>query len=158
MSNSGAYIKWHRVIKNDKSKLFDFLQYFEDELEVAKTEVKAQGVIETVAKNIPYYHDMRFGQLQQIETVLETLEIELKQIHSEKFKMYLEGYKRTLSSSDCMKYVQGDADVVAQCELINEVKHIRNMFLGVVSSLEKLGFAIGHIVKLRTAGIEDAKF
>ena len=155
---SGVYVKWHRVIKQDKSKIVDFLEYFEEELENSKKEVKATGVIETVAKNIPYYHDLRFGQLQQIESVLEVLEIELKKIQSEKFKLYLEGYKRTLSSSDCMKYVQGDADVVAQCELINEVKHIRNMFFGVVSSLEKLGFAIGHIVKLRTSGIEDARF
>lgn len=154
----GSYIKWHRIIKQDKSKLVEFLEYFENELQDAKKEVKAQGVIETVAKNIPYYHDQRFGQLQQIETVLEMLEIELKTIQSEKFKLYLEGYKKSLSSSDCMKYVQGDKEVVAQYELINEVKNIRNMFLGVVSSLEKLGFAIGHIVKLRTAGIEDAKF
>lgn len=157
MSNA-QYVKWHRVIKQDKSKLVDFLDYFENELLDARNEVKAQGVIETVAKNIPYYHDIRFGQLQQIETVLEMLEIELKRIQSEKFQMYLEGYKRTLSSADCMKYVQGDKDVVAQCELINEVKNIRNMFIGIVSSLEKLGFAIGHIVKLRTAGIEDARF
>lgn len=152
-----ANIKWHRIIKQDKSKLEDFINFFESELVDAKKEVRAVGVIEKIAQNIPYYHEERFGQLQQIETVLEVLELELKELRSVKFKMFLEGYKRALSSQDCMKYVDGEIEVVALCGLINEVRYIRNMFLGVVSSLEKLGFAIGHIVKLRTAGIEDAR-
>lgn len=152
-----AQIKWHRIIKADKSKLEDFIDFFEKEIEDARKEVVAKGNLETVTKNIPYYHDMRFSQLQQVETVLEVLELELKELRSEKFQLFLESYKRALTSNDCMKYVDGEKEVVALSGIINEVRFVRNQLLGIVDSLSKLGFALGHVIRLRTAGLEDAR-
>jgi len=85
------------------------------------------------------------------------LEIELKQIETEKFKHFLEHYKRQLSSSDCKRYVDGDKDVAELNELINEVAYIRNQYTSIVKSLEMKAFQLNNIVKLRSAGIEDAR-
>lgn len=148
---------WHWLIKDDKSKILDLVEYFENELEEARREVKQAGLIEKLSHQLPAYHELRFSQLQQVETVLEILEIELKQLESEKFKKFLEHYNRQLSSSDCKKYVEGDPDVVAVCEMIADVAYIRNQLLGVVKSLEMKAFQLNNIVRLKTAGIEDAR-
>lgn len=148
---------WHWVIKADKTKIIDFVNYFNDELEEARKEIKQVGVIEAIAAKLPSYHENRFGQLQQIESVMEVLEIEMRQLEAEKFKHFLEHYRRQLSSSDCKKYVDGDKEVVDLSELINEVAYIRNQYVGIVKSIEMKAFQLNNIVKLRTAGIEDAR-
>src|SRR5699024_6123184 len=106
---------------------------------------------------LPSYHEERFGQLQQIEAVMEVLELEMRKLESEKFQFFLEHYRRALSSADCKRYVEGDKEVVEQSELINEVAYIRNQYVGIIKSLEMKAFQINNIVKLRTAGIEDAR-
>lgn len=148
---------WHWIIKEDKSKILDLVEFFEAELEEARKEIKQVGVIETISQRLPAYHELRFSQLQQVETVLEILEIEMKQLESEKFKHLLEHYKRALTSSDCKKYVDGDPDVVVLSQLIADVSYIRNQLVGVVKSLEMKAFQLNNIVRLRTAGIEDSR-
>lgn len=147
---------WHWIIKEDKAKIIDMVEFFESELEDARREIKQVGLIESIAQKLPTYHEHRFSQLQQVETVLEILEIEMRQIESEKFKLLLEHYKRALTSSDCKKYVDGDPDVVALSQLIADVSYVRNQLVGVVKSLEMKAFQLNNIVKLRTAGIEDS--
>ncbi|EPE1232884.1 hypothetical protein ACSGOQ_006162, partial [Escherichia coli] len=68
-----------------------------------------------------------------------------------------EAYRRALSSSDCKKYVEGDKEVCELSELINEVSYIRNTFSSIVKSLEMKAFQLNNIVRLRAAGIEDAR-
>lgn len=148
---------WHWVIKADKNKIIDMVEYFDKELEEARKEIRQIGVIETIAAKLPTYHETRFGQLQQIESVMEVLEIEMRQLEAEKFKHFLEHYKRQLSSSDCKKYVDGDKEVVDLSELINEVAYLRNQYVGIIKSIEMKAFQLNNIVKLRTAGIEDAR-
>ena len=148
---------WHWVIKADKNKLIDMIEYFDKELEEARKEIKQVGIIENIAAKLPSYHENRFGQLQQVESVMEVLEIEMRQLEAEKFKHFLEHYRRQLSSSDCKKYVDGDKEVVELAELINEVAYIRNQYTSIVKSLEMKAFQLNNIVKLRTAGIEDAR-
>lgn len=148
---------WHWVIKDDKSKLLDMIEYFDGELAEARREIKKIGLIETISQQLPGYYEQRFSQLQQLETVLEMLEIEMRQLEAEKFKHYLEHYKRQLSSSDCKKYVDGDKEVIELSELINEVAYIRNQYTGVVKSLDMKAFQLSNIVRLRSAGIEDAR-
>lgn len=149
-------ILWHRVVKADNSRIIDMVDHFENELIEARKEVKQVGVIETIVQKLPSYLETRFSQLQEIETVLEIMEIEMRKLESEKYKMFLENYKRQLSSSDVKKYIDGDSEVVALSELIVEVAYIRNQYTSVVKALEAKGFALGHVVKLRTAGIEDS--
>jgi hypothetical protein len=39
--------------------------------------------------------------------------------------------------------------------LINEVALLRNRWLGIMKALEAKNFMMGHLVKLRVAGMED---
>jgi hypothetical protein len=39
--------------------------------------------------------------------------------------------------------------------LINEIAYLRNRFLGIIKALESKNFMLGHIVRLRAAGMED---
>lgn len=147
---------WHDIIKSDKSKIIDFIDYFEKELVKAKDEIEIKGLIEKCISSLPGIVETRFRQLQEIETVLEMLNLELKKIRAEKFKMFLEKYNRQLSSSDAWKYTDGEKDVYDLCQLINEVAFVRNKYLGLTKALEQKSFMIGHLTRLRTAGLEDA--
>jgi hypothetical protein len=98
----------------------------------------------------------RFGQLQEIEAILEYLNIELRRLKSGFFRKYLENYQRALSSKDCEKYVDGEADVVDMEKIINEFALLRNKWLGVIKGLDQKQWQITNIVKLRVAGMEDA--
>jgi hypothetical protein len=39
--------------------------------------------------------------------------------------------------------------------LINDVALLRNRYLGVMKALESKNFMLGHLIRLRTAGMED---
>jgi len=87
--------------------------------------------------------------------VLNYLNIELKRVRRRHFQKYLENYARALTSRDAEKYVDGEDEVVDFETLINEVALMRNRWLGIMKSLESKNFMLGHVVRLRTAGMED---
>lgn len=147
---------WYSEISRDISKIPDAILYFENELIAARSEVKIKGSIEKAAAEMPGIVEMRFGQLQELEAILEYLNIELRRLRSMYFKKYLETYQRALSSRDVEKYVDGEADVIDYEKIINEFALIRNKWLGLLKSLDQKSFSISNIVRLRTAGVEDA--
>lgn len=147
---------WHHIIKTNHAKILDFITHFEKELTDAKSDVDIRGGIEQLAMRLPGIFEYRYGQLQEVEATIDMLDTQLKKIRSEKFRMYLEKYNRQLSSSDAWKYCDGEPDVCDLCDLINEVALIRNRYLGITKALEQKSFMIGHIVKMRAVGIEDA--
>lgn len=149
-------MNWYTRISADLSVLPDFIQHYESELQTAKTEISVRGVIERNLAALPGITEHRFNQLQEIEAVLNYLNIRLRKIRSGVFRKYLEGYNRALSSRDAEKYVEGEADVIDMETLINEVALLRNRWLGVMKGLESKNFMLGHITRLRTAGLEDA--
>ena len=104
---------------------------------------------------MPGVTEHRFNQLQEIEAVLEYLNIELRRTRAKAFRKYLENYQRALSSKDCEKYVDGEADVVDLEKIINEFALLRNQWLGVIKALDLKQWQLSNIVKLRTAGMED---
>jgi hypothetical protein len=67
----------------------------------------------------------------------------------------LEAYARALTSRDAEKYVDGEDEVIDFETIINEVALLRNKWLGVMKGLESKNFMLGHVVRLRTAGMED---
>ena len=105
---------------------------------------------------MPGIVEHRFQQLQEIEAILEYLNIERRRLRAERFKKYLENYQRALSSRDCEKYVDGEADVVDLEKIINEFALLRNRWLGITKGLDQKQWQITNIVKLRVAGMEDA--
>ena len=105
---------------------------------------------------MPGIVEERYGQLQEIEAILEYLNIELRRLKSQFFRKYLESYQRALSSRDCEKFVEGEADVIDMEKIINEFALIRNKWLGIIKALDQKQWQITNIVKLRVAGMEDA--
>jgi hypothetical protein len=147
---------WYSEISRDISNIPHAIQYFEDELEKARLEVKIKGSIERAAAEMPGIVEHRFNQLQELEAILEYLNIELRRLRSSFFRQYLENYQRALSSRDVDKYVDGEADVVDYEKVINEFALMRNKWLGVLKAMDQKQWQITNIVKLRVAGMEDA--
>lgn len=147
---------WYSRISRDINEIPAAIQYFENELSVARQEVKLQGNVEKQAAQMPGIVEHRFNQLQEIEAILEYLNIELRRLRSKFFKKYLENYQRALSSRDVEKYVDGEADVCDYEKIINEFALMRNKWLGVLKALDQKQWQITNIVKLRVAGMEDA--
>ena len=148
-------MSWYAKVSKDIAHLPDCLDHFYLELESAKTEVKIRGNVEKASSLLPGSVEHRFNQLQEIEAILEYLNIELRRIKSKAFKKYLENYQRALSSRDCEKYVEGEADVVDMEKIINEFAMLRNQWLGIIKGLDQKQWQITNIIKLRVAGLED---
>ena len=146
---------WYNKVVKNLGELPDFITFYQNELEVAKAEIKIRGNVEKELSNLPGVTEQRFNQLQEIEAVLEHLNIQLRQIRQKHYKKYLEGYARALSSSDAGKYAEAEDEVIDMENIINEVALLRNRWLGVMKGIESKNFMLGHVVRLRTAGMED---
>ena len=146
---------WYTRISVDLAVIPDFIQHFEAELENAKKEVKVYGNVEKNIAAIPGVTEHRFNQLQEVEAVLNLLNIQLKKIRRKHFQKYLEAYNRALTSRDAEKYAEGEDEVIDMEVLINEVAYLRNRWLGIMKGLEAKQWQMGHIVRLRTSGMED---
>ena len=146
---------WYNQITANLAVLPDFISHYETELVSAKNEVKIYGNVEKNIASLPGITEHRFNQLQEIEAVLNYLGIQLRKIRRKHFQKYLEAYNRALSSRDAEKYTEGEDEVIDMEVLINEVALIRNKWLGVMKGLEAKQWQMGHIVRLRTAGMED---
>ena len=149
-------MNWYSRITQDIGNIPDAILWYEGELEEARKQTKLFGNLEKQAANLPGIVEERFGQLQEIEAVLEYLNIELRRTRSKFFKQYLENYQRALSSRDVEKYVDGEADVVDFEKIINEFALLRNKWLGVMKGIDMKQWQITNITKLRVAGMEDA--
>jgi hypothetical protein len=145
---------YNRIVA-DLGALPDFINYYEGELIAAKADIKIQGRVEKELADLPGQSEHRFNQLQEIEAVLEFLNIQLRKIRRKHFQKYLEAYQRALTSRDAEKYVDGEDEVIDFETLINEVALLRNKWLGVMKGVESKNFMLGHVVRLRTAGMED---
>jgi hypothetical protein len=150
-------MNWYSKIVTDWSEIPNCIQFFENELLDARKEVKIHGNIEKNSTRLPAYVELRFGQLQEIEAVLEHLNIQLRRKRSQYLRKYLENYNKVLSSRDAEKYADGEDEIVAIGELINQVALIRNQYLGITKGFEIKHFQLTNIIKLRVAGMEDSE-
>ncbi len=148
-------MSWYSDVVSDISYLPKFIQYFDSELTQAKYDVSIHGNVEKNIAALPGVTEQRYNQLQEIEAVLRHMEIQLRKIKRKHFQKYLEHYNRALTSRDAEKYSDGEDEVVDYESLINEVAFIRNRYLGILKALESKNFMLGHLVKLRCAGMED---
>ena len=146
---------WYSKVVADLSNIPDFIAYYEHELDDAKRDVRLGGLVERSIKELPGITEHRFNQLQEIEAILNHLNIQLRKIRRRHFQKYLEGYARALTSRDAEKYVDGEDEVIDFETIINEVALLRNRWLGVMKGLDSKSWMSGHIVRLRTAGMED---
>jgi hypothetical protein len=148
---------WYSKVVADLANIPDFITHYEQELDEAKRDCRVGGLIEKNITALPGITEHRFNQLQEIEAVLNYLNIQLRKIRRKYFQKYLEGYARALTSRDAEKYVDGEDEVIEFETLINEVALLRNRFLGILKGMESKNFMLGHIVRLRAAGMEDVQ-
>ena len=148
-------MNWYTRITTDLSVIPDFISHYEAELEQARYDCRVGGKVEKNISNLPGITEQRFNQLQEIEAVLNYLNIQLRKLRRKYFQKYLEGYNRALTSRDAEKYTDGEDEVIDFEVLINEVALLRNKWLGIMKGLDSKQWQLGHIVRLRTAGMED---
>ena len=146
---------WYSRVVADLGNIPDFIAHYETELIAAKNECRIGGLVEKNITALPGITEHRFNQLQEIEAVLNYLNIQLRKIRRKHFQKYLEGYARALTSRDAEKYVDGEDEVIDFETIINEVALLRNRWLGIMKGLDTKQWQMGHIVRLRTAGMED---
>lgn len=146
---------WLQAIRSDIKNIVPAITFYETELEGARMDTSLKGSVEKHSRNMPGIVEQRFGQLQEIESILEYLNIELRKLRSRTFRKFLEKYQKALTSRDAQAYVDGEQDVVDQQHLVNEFALLRNRFIGVTKALDTKQWQITNIVKLRTAGLED---
>jgi hypothetical protein len=136
---------WYSRVVASLGAIPDFIAHYEHELDDAKKDCKISGVVEKNITALPGITERRFNQLQEIEAVLNYLNIQLRKIRRKHFQKYL----------DAEKYVDGEDEVIDYETLINEVAYLRNRWLGILKGLDTKQWQMGHVVRLRTAGMED---
>ena len=146
---------WYSRVTANLGAIPDFIAHYERELEDAKKECRIGGLVERNIKDLPGITEHRFNQLQEIEAILNYLNIQLRKIRRRHFQKYMENYARALTSRDAEKYVDGEDEVIDFETIINEVALLRNRWLGIMKGLDSKSWMSGHIVRLRTAGMED---
>ena len=146
---------WYNRVVANLGEIPDFIAHYEHELAQARHECRIGGIVERNIKELPGVTEHRFNQLQEIEAVLNYLNIQLRKIRRKHFQKYLEAYARALTSRDAEKYVDGEDEVIDFETIINEVALLRNKWLGIMKSLESKNFMLGHLVRLKSAGMED---
>lgn len=147
---------WFNKVTKDLTQLPAFIDYYENELVSAKNEVKIHGSLDKALSSLPGITEHRFSQLQEIEAILNHLEIELRRVKKGYFQKYLENYNRALSSRDAERYADGEPEVIMYGQLINEVSLLRNKYLSITKGLESKNFMLGHLTRLRVAGLDDS--
>ena len=83
-------INWYNEVSRNLEKIPECIKYFDTELTNAKKEVRIYGNLEKASATLPGIVEERFGQLQQIEAILEYLNIELRRLRSKTFRKYME--------------------------------------------------------------------
>jgi len=146
---------WYNRVVQDLAQIPPFIDYYEKQLISAKSEIKISGKVERAVSDLPGITEYRFNQLQEVEAVLNYLNIQLRKIRQKHYKKYLEAYQRALTSRDAEKYAEAEDEVIDMETIINEVALLRNKWLGVMKGIESKNFMLGHVVRLRTAGMED---
>lgn len=146
---------WYNKVVANLGEIPAFIDYYEQELIEAKGDIKIRGRVERELADLPGQSEHRFNQLQEIEAILEHLNIQLRKIRQKHYKKYLEVYARALTSRDAEKYAEAEDEVIDMETIINEVALLRNKWLGVMKGIESKNFMLGHVVRLRTAGMED---
>jgi len=146
---------WYNRIVQNLGEIPDFINFYENELIEARYDCAVKGNLEKNITGLPGITEHRFNQLQEIEAVLNYLNIQLRKIRRKHFQKYLEAYARALTSRDAEKYVDGEDEVIDFETIINEVALVRNKWLGLLKGIESKNFMLGHVARLRTAGMED---
>ncbi len=155
--------RWYGKIStsvNFYEPLGEAIEYFYSEYELARMEIRptSDDEIKKTARDLPGIVEHRWGQLQEIEGIHKFLEIHYDKVKGDKKRHFYEHYNRQLSERLADQYADIEPEVLVIREFIQQIALIRNLYIGITKGLEYMHFQIGNIIKLRSAGIEDATF
>ena len=150
-------IQYFQAVKQNDNALPNALEYFNKEYEEAREEVKIKGSLTECVAKISSRYEYRVSQLQDIEAKLRHFEIKLSQRKSTLYQKNLENYQRALSSSDIKIYIEGQPEIVATQQIINEVTLVRNKFLGLTKGFETANYQLSNLSKLYAAGVDGVQ-
>lgn len=146
-----------QLVKQNDNMLPSALEYFNDEYNKARDEVKIKGSLTECVSSISSRYEYRVSQLQEIEAILRHFEIKLSQKKSVLYQKYLENYQRALSSSDIKIYIEGQPEIVAIQQIINEISLVRNKFLGLTKGFETANYQLSNLSKLYATGVDGVQ-
>lgn len=149
---------YEKIVHNgDLSIIPDCIDYYEDEYKEAKKECRVSGNIEKLSARLPGVVENRYTQLQEIEAILKYLELQHRKVKQEKVRTFFENYNKSLTYSAAQDYAEAEPEVVDMTSIIIHFSLLRNKYLSIMKGLEIANWQIGHIVKLRIAGMEDSE-
>lgn len=156
--------RWYPIIYStdttnnaDLVVVLDAVDAYEEEYESARKDVQCEGRIENMSSRISGLTEMRFGQLQDLEAILEHLEQRERRELVKKQQHYLDHYQRALSDRQAKEYADVSDEVKVVRDVRNRVALMRNLYLGIMKGFEYMHFQITNVTKLRCAGLEDAE-
>jgi hypothetical protein len=149
--------EYFQAIKKDETTLPKVLEYFNDEYEDARKEVDIKGSLTECVSKISSRYEYRVSQLQEIEAILKHFEIKLSQRKSALYQKFLENYNRSLSSTDIKIYIEGQPEVVAIQQVINEIALIRNKYLGLTKGFETANYQLSNLSRLYASGVDGVQ-
>lgn len=149
--------EYFQTVKKDESTLPQALEYFNNEYEEAREEVKIKGSLTECVSKISSRYEYRVSQLQEIEAILKHFEIKLSQRKSALYQKFLENYNRSLSSTDIKIYIEGQPEICAIQQILNEIALVRNKYLGLTKGFETANYQLSNLSKLYAAGVDGVQ-
>ena len=156
--------QWYYRVAKDPSNFYgplgEALEYFHGQYEQARKELKPGrgNNMSEYAADLAGAVEYRYGQLQELEAILEFVRIQYDKIRGERKRNFLEHYNRQLTDRQASEYADIEDEVLMLREFIQQVALVRNLYLGISKGLEVLHYQLSNITKLRVAGLEDATF
>lgn len=148
---------YFQAVKQNDNALPEALEYYGKEYEEARAEVAIKGSLTECVSKISSRYEYRVSQLQEIEAILKHFEIKLSQKKSALYQKFLENYQRMLSSSDIKVYIEGQPEIVALQQVINEITLIRNKYLGLTKGFETGNYQLSNLSRLYAAGVDGVQ-
>lgn len=146
---------YFQAIKQNEKALPEALDYFTQQYEEARKEVKVSGNFGKCVSELSSNFENRLSQLQEIEAILRHFEIKLTQMKSELYKKFLENYQRALSSSDIKVYIEGQPEIVAIQNIINQITLVRNKYVALSKGFETANYQLSNLSRLYGNGTQE---
>ena len=134
----------------------DAADFYEEKHKEARVEFNIEGRVERMAAKIPGITEYWYGQLQDLESILDYLEQREKRALIRKQEDIMNHYQRVLTHTQARDYADASDEVKVIRDVRTRVAYVRNLFLGIMKGLECMHFQISNVTKLRCAGLEDA--
>lgn len=144
-----------KLIKENATNIQPVLEHFEEEYIKAKEEIKIKGKLQRCISELPSLYEIRFSQLQELESILEFFDIKMKGIRSSLYQKIMNNSQRALTSNDIKQYIDGDKNIMDLQLIINDIALIRNKFISLTKGFESKNWQLNNLVKLQCAGLDN---